>query len=150
MKKERKEVLEKYIYKDTPSIALFDQFDGIGEKNKVIYNRLVIMNKYQAITTDGGFCQYRLVIERGYSKDQAGTMSFTELKLSKVQELHQYIKEQLNKRIIDQYSSNKKLYRFKKPFGLRAQNSMDRIGYGYIDLQYGETHDYLVVGVYIY
>ena len=68
---------------------------------------------------------------------------------------------EVNDEIIEQYVDKNRFYRFSKPFLLRAQNSLNRTGYGwewdwsggygdYIEgTLYGETTNYYFVGVYV-
>ena len=72
-----------------------------------------------------------------------------------------YISQQISDDVIDKYLGKRELFCFDKPYHLRAQNSLNRTGYGwewdwsggigdYIEgTQYGETTDYGFVGVYI-
>lgn len=156
------EELTAYIYNDTRTIELLDQFEGYGEyKGSPAFKRIVICNpKYGEFIGDT-WVSYNLVIERSNSYDYVGDITFTEFKQNNDYDLREFIKKEITSEILEAYLDKNKFYRFKKPYHLRAQNSSNRVGYGwqwnwaggYGDYtegtEYGETTNYVFAGAYI-
>ena len=150
------------IYEDTRTVELLDKFEGYGQKRPVKYQRIVIKNgKYRGMVSHKSTPGLNLVIERGHGLSFVGDITLTEFKQGKDSELSKYISSEIREDIVDDYLYTDRFYRFSKPFLLRAQNSSNRRGYGWVwdwsngygdyteGTQYGETTDYYFVGAYI-
>ena len=153
-----KEELIAEVFDDTKTIELLDKFEGDDEE-EIRYRRLVIKNVRYRDWSD--YVGYNLVIERGPYSDYVGNITFTEFKKEPSPDVIKYIKSVVSDDIISLYNNRDKFYRFPKPFLLRAQNSSNRMGYGWASEQYsysidapwgtlyGETTNYFIVGAYI-
>ena len=147
------------VFEDTRTINLMDRFEGIGEKYTKSYQRMVIKNGLM-------FCSYgdpyiNLVIERRTNNNITGDITFTEFKQGDVADLRQHIIEELDHNILECFCDKDQFYRFKTGYLLRAQNSKNRSGYGWVwnwkngvgtyvkGTEYGETTDYVFVGAYV-
>ena len=147
------------VFDDTRTIRLLDKFEGFEEENAKIYHRLVIKNGMR-------YCSYNdpyihLVIERRSSNNVTGDITFTEFKQGEISDLRQHVIEELDQRIIEGFCDKNQFYRFNTGYLLRAQNSKNRSGYGWVwnwkngkgtyvkGTEYGETTDYVFVGAYI-
>lgn len=164
MKKQIKkaEQLNAYVWEDTKSINLMDEFEGIGTNNNIRYERLVFTNRRMGLTQKGKSFNYRLVVERRKpGSEVAGNITFTEFKKGYTSELRQHVNASVNEKEINKYSGKNDIFYFKKPFRFRAQNSTNRMGYGWSwdwsngygdyteGTYYGETTEYVFAGVYI-
>lgn len=161
MEKKREMVLETYVFDTTKSVQLLDRFEGLGEENNTIYERMILKNCKYGTTKEGHSFIYHLVIERSKNRNYVGDITFTKFKKGQDRELRHYICEQINKDIINKYAGTKEIYYFEKPFLLRAQNTSNRTGYGwewnwsggigtsYEGTFYGETTSYVFAGVII-
>lgn len=151
--------LEICIFDDTRTVELMDRFEGIGTEKP--YDRLILKNAmYIRVGSLGEMID--LVVERSKSKDFQGNITFTEYKKGEIYDLREYIENQFTEKEIQNYKKSGELYKFSKPYLLRAQNSRNRSGYGwewdwsdpYAPLVnegtlYGETTNYVFVGAYI-
>ena len=155
------EELVECVFDSTRTVDLLDKFEGIGQKKKVAYKRLVIENgKYQRWSNEG-LVAFNLVIERGRGNDYVGDITFTAFKKDESYGLRKYISEEVTEDVIKLYKDKKQFFRFSKPYLLRAQNSSNRTGYGWEwdwsggfgdyteGTLYGETTNYFFVGVYV-
>lgn len=148
---------------DTKTIELMDEFDE-KENDKYVYGRIIDLNGFHVCSRLGkyGFIYCFYVIEHGANGlEYASDITMTKLKQKKTRELEEYAESELSDVIISQYLDTDRFVRFKKPYRLRAQNSGNRIGYGwewdwsggygdYVEgTQYGETTDYSIIGVYL-
>lgn len=161
MEKKREAVLETYVFDNTKSVKLLDKFEGIGESNDTIYERIILNNVWYGYSSDKKSFSYRLVIERRNGKECVGDVTFTEFKKGKNYILKEYIDKNVNEKIIKKHSKSGKIFYFDKPFLLRAQNSRNRTGYGwtwdwsggigtsYEGTFYGETSSYIFAGIVI-
>ncbi len=155
-----REALKEYVYDDTRTIELLDKFEGIGEENPYVYDRLELMNPEYLWNDFEPFSVY-LVIKRCKAQDCVGDITFTKYKKGDTEELRKYILDEITPEIVRKYKGTKSIFYFSKPYHLRAQNSNNRTGYGwewdwsggvgsYIEgTLYGETTDYGFVGAYI-
>lgn len=147
-------VLRKEIYSDTKSLAVMDEFDGVGPNNKERYDRLVLWREWRS---------YEVVIERGKAENPAGEITFTKYKKGEDSVLRDFISSQATREELRKYVNKEEVFYFSKPFLFRAQNSLNRSGYGWnwdwsdqdnpIVMEgtlYGETNDYLIVGIYVH
>lgn len=151
----------KYVWEDTRTIDLLDEFEGMGGAGKPKYKRIVIKNGNYMRYLPSGAVSFNLVIERGHGSDYVGDITFTEFKKGEDSELRDHVEKEINNEVIDKYKDKDQFFRFSKPFLLRAQNSSNRTGYGwewdwsggYGDYTegtlYGETTNYFFVGAYI-
>lgn len=147
--------LEKFIFKDTNTLPIMDEFDKkIGDK--YVYDKLIIKNQNQ-VTVDGTIYIYCLMIQRikYQGNNVVGGITMTEFKKHKGNVL-QYSNEYLSKYLPGKKVKIKETIFFDLPYYLRAQNSGNRTGYGwewewdnclYEGTQYGECDDYGFVGV---
>lgn len=162
------------IFETTGTVKVMDEYDGIGEKYKVVYDRLVIYNEnLLGRTKNDSVFNYALIIERGNSKGTVGSITMTNLKSSylnpfvyvtkeegsKVVLLKEHVNNEITEDVYGEYVDTGRPYFFSEPYHLRAQNSRNRSGYGNIyygdvliheGTKYGETSSYLIVGVYIF
>lgn len=148
-----------YVFEDTRTVELMDRFEGIiGNKP---YDRLIIKSAMY-ISINGAYENITLVIERSRHRDYQGDITFTKFKKGEYSDLKQYICEQLKRVSIQDYKETGKMYKFDKPYLLRAQNSRNRTGYGWEwdwsdpydpmvteGTLYGETTNYVFTGVYM-
>lgn len=147
------------VYKDTRSVELFDFFEGLRNNRK--YSRIVITSPC-LLPQNGNLIDIYYVIERGNAASSVGNITFTEFKKDKHSGvLFRYAYNEITEEIVDKYYETGNIYRFSKPFHLRAQNSNNRTNYGskhywhgsteFIEegTLYGETTDYLIVGAFI-
>ena len=151
------------VYDGTKTVDLLDKFEGINSTDSTKYRRIVIQNiKYCRRTKpDYRVIGFNLVIERGRGSDYVGNLTFTEFKKGHDAALRKYLDAEITQDIINRYIDKDQYYRFSKPFLLRAQNSSNRTGYGWVwdwsggygdyieGTQYGETTNYFFVGTYI-
>lgn len=162
------------LFDTSRTLNLMDEFDGIGEKNKIIYDRLVIYNEnLLGYISEHKAFNYALIIERGKSENSVGNITMTDFKggylnpfiyIPKSEDpkkitLKEYIENEVTESIYNKYADSGNAYLFSVPYRLKAQNSRNRSGYGniyngdllvYEGTKYGETSNYLIVGVYIY
>lgn len=137
-----------------------DKFDGIDPDE--MHSQLVIKNYKSVYLKKYIYCH--VVIERvkQNEKIEGRNYTFTDLKRKEVSTLNIAFYEQLSDEIIDKYINTNKIFYFKKPILLRAQNSKNRTGYGQIwdwsidryspideGTKYGETTNYKIVGIYL-
>lgn len=151
------------LRRDTKTLDIMDRFEGFGDKS-IPYKRLIIKNsrykKYNEHLKD--YILYDLVIERSNGCEYIGDITFSSLKLGKDEKLREYILSEVDEKIIDEFIDTDQVFRFSKPYLLRAQSSINRTGYGWewnwnskgdCDVVegtlYGETTDYYIVGLYI-
>lgn len=156
------------------TIDLMDEFDGIGEKNQIIYNRLIIYNQNLLCHIgENKIFNYALIIERGSNKNVVGHITMTNLKDTylrpnvsigkcegvKLVTLKEHIENEVTEYVYNKYVDTNKPYMFSKLYELKAQNSKNRSGYGNIyngeylvheGTKYGETTSYIIVGIYIF
>lgn len=144
--------LSRYIFEDTRSVALMDEFEFLTEEGFKKYERLLVKN----IESISGI-RCRLIIERlEENNDYHGDITMTDFKKGYTSSLVKYVTEEIcnykksNKIISNQYIV------FSKPYLLRTQNSSNRTGYGseyngydlvYQGTLYGETTKYAFVGI---
>lgn len=154
-----KHALVTYVFEDTRTVELMDRFEGIiGNKP---YDRLIVKSAMY-ISINGAYENITLVIERSRHRDYQGDITFTKFKKGEYRDLKQYICEQLKRVSIQDYKETGKMYKFDKPYLLRAQNSRNRTGYGWEwdwsdpydpmvteGTLYGETTNYVFIGVYM-
>ena len=146
----------------TKTIALMNQFEGYGSFNNIPYKRLIIKNiKYSWALGLPRSSGINLVIERCTTDNYIGDITFTEFKQQRDQDFRAFLKKEITPDIADKYLDTNRIYRFSKPYKLRAQNKRNREGYGwewdwsggYGDYTegtfYGETTNYVFVGAYI-
>lgn len=157
--KEAASELEVYVSADTSTVNLLDKFEGFG--TDAPYERLVIKNAMRIYK--GSYSEMiSLVIERSKNHDYDGDITFTKFKQGYTLKLKSFVENQISKSDFAAYKKSGKMFRFSKPYLLRAQNSRNRRGYGwewdwstpYAPLVtegtlYGETTDYVFVGAYI-
>ena len=135
-----KDELVVYVDSDTKTVDILDRFEGYGEyKGLPAYKRIVISNPKCSELIGYKWIGYNLVIERSNSTEYVGDITFTEFKQKNDDGLREHI----------------------RPYLLRAQNSSNRVGYGwqwdwsggygdYIEgTEYGETTNYVFSGAYI-
>ena len=161
MEKRRENVLNAYVSRTTKSIELLDEFEGIGECNDTIYERIILDNVWGGYSLDEKHFHYRLVVERRNNRECIGNITFTEFKKGKFSHLLGHINKNVSEEIIKEYSQSDKIFYFDKAFLLRAQNSRNRTGYGWIwdwsdgigrpyeGTFYGETSSYIFAGIII-
>lgn len=156
------EQLTAYVWNDTKSIRLMDRFEGIGEENDTVYKKLVLSNRCFGTTKEGSTFNYRLVVERRKpGASSAGDLTFTEFKQGYTGELKRHINHSVCKQDVAEYAGKNKVFYLQEPFRLRAQNSRNRMGYGWTwdwsggygkyteGTFYGETTEYVFAGIYI-
>ena len=157
--KESVRELEVYVSANTSTVNLLDKFEGLG--TDAPYERLVIKNAMR-IYKGSQSEVISLVVERSKNHDYEGDITFTKFKQGYTLKLKTFIDNQISKSDFVAYKNSGKMFRFSKPYLLRAQNSRNRSGYGwewdwstpYAPLVtegtlYGETTDYVFVGAYI-
>ena len=157
--KESVRELEVYVSANTSTVNLLDKFEGLG--TDAPYERLVIKNAMR-IYKGSQSEVISLVVERSKNHDYEGDITFTKFKQGYTIKLKTFIDNQISKSDFVAYKNSGKMFRFSKPYLLRAQNSRNRSGYGwewdwstpYAPLVtegtlYGETTDYVFVGAYI-
>ena len=113
------------------SVEIMDQFEGIGENNKFIYNELILRNVIYLCLGESRYDFISLVIQRGSGTEAVGDVTFTELKNGKFDDLKNYIIDQSKKHDFRKFVDRKETMLFDKPYHLRAQTSLNRIGYGW-------------------
>ena len=162
------------MFDTSRTLKLMDEFDGIGEGNKIIYDRLVIYNEnLLGSLGEHKVFNYALIVERGKCPNAVGSITMTDFKssylnpfiyVSKSEDsktilLKEHIENEVTESVYNEYVDSGKAYLFSVPYRLKAQNSINRSGYGniykgdvlvYEGTKYGETSSYLIVGVYIY
>lgn len=151
--KEQKE-LSRWVNRYTTTVQIMDEFESLTPEGYYKYERLILKDSLFYCDT-----YFSYIIERRNGRDYVGDITMTELKNGDGWDLSSYAEE-----AIDRHNKRKKTTKFrpktevmfKKPYHLRAQTSANRTGYGNIyegyDLVlegtlYGETTDYLIVGV---
>lgn len=153
-----------YIYKDTKTISIMDKFDGVGQTNKVTYDRLILNNSFYINVGDDYSCECLLIIKRICPQTKTvGDITLTEFKKDNGDIIYNYARDFLNKT----YKENPKIIEkkeiyFDNPYYLRAQNSSNKIitgwewhwdgsnlDYVYEGTEYGETNKYGFVGIII-
>ena len=158
-KKEAVRELEVHISETTRTVELLDQFEGFG--NNEPYDRLILKNALYI--SKGKHHEYiSLVVERSRNCDFEGNITFTEFKQGYTRELKEFVWKQISEDDLIKYKNSGEILRFSRLYRLRAQNSRNRSGYGwewdwstpYAPLVtegtlYGETTNYVFVGVYI-
>ena len=153
--------LYSYVSDMTKTLELMDKFEG-KKKFKRPYKRIILQNTETATIGDY-LCEYHLIIERYPDfKHTEGDITFSEFKREKGRSVYNYCSSQLREalKINGNILKNKEFY-FIKPYYLRAQNSGNRQGYGWVwdwsggvgipneGTYYGDTDDYAFVGVQI-
>lgn len=162
------------LFDTSRTLKLMDEFEGIGEDNKIIYDRLVIYNQnLLGHLGEHKVFNYALIVERGKSQEAVGSITMTDFKSSylnpfiyvtksedaKITILKEHIENEVTESVYNEYVDSGNAYIFSAPYKLKAQNSRNRSGYGniyngdilvYEGTKYGETSSYLIVGVYIY
>lgn len=126
-----KETLFKRLDRNVRSVEIMDQFEGIGENNKFIYNELILRNVIYLCLGESRYDFISLVIQRGSGTEAVGDVTFTELKNGKFDDLKNYIIDQSKKHDFRKFVDRKETMLFDKPYHLRAQTSLNRIGYGW-------------------
>lgn len=167
-----KELKAKVFY-DSKTMKLMDEFEGLKDENDgVVYDRLVIYNENLIqYVKKGKAYNYALVVERGSNKKSVGSIVMTEFKRVYLKPyvfqvgdnesllLSEHLKNEITEKVYEKFVDSGKVYKFNKPYELKAQNSRNRSGYGniyngeylvYEGTKYGETTSYLFTGVYIY
>lgn len=146
------------IDKNTKTTEIMDRFDGIGSKNPVRYSRLILVGRNYGFTPERRTFMYYYVVERGTAKHCKGDITFTNFKQGNRWELENRVREEVNDKILKRYKGTDEVYYFKTPFILRAQNSLNRTGYGWEwewgnlireGTLYGETNNYVIAGIII-
>lgn len=134
------------------TIAIMDQFDGVGSDIK--YLRMVL-NEQLKIKVGRDTVAVSFVVERKDKKKTAGMLSITDLKQMNadgsnakngaVKAFVEDIKEQITKEVAKKYCETEKIFRFQKCYELLAKNSVKRCG--------GETEEtekkYIITGAYL-
>lgn len=154
--------LEVYVSANTSTVKLLDKFEGFDTETP--YERLIIKNAMR-IYKGNQSEMINLVVERSKNCDYEGSITFTKFKQGYTLNLRTFVENQIahiSKSDLAVYKNSGKIFRFSKPYLLRAQNSRNRSGYGwewdwstpYAPLVtegtlYGETTDYMFVGAYI-
>ena len=159
---DREQVIDQLVStldEDTSTVLLMDIFEHkeyITKKQFNIYSQLVIKDFYRLEIKDQ-LIRYRIVIEKiKYKPNNMPSLTISEIKVSGY-EIGVYIGYQITIDIMNQFINTDKIYYLDKPIHIRAQNSSNR-DYGryyygrdlYYETLYGETSNYLVVGIYIY
>ncbi len=144
--------LSRYIYEDTGSVALMDEFESLTEEGFKKYERLRVKN---IKNISGIRCQ--LIIERmKENNDYHGDITMTDFKKGYTSSLMKYVTEEINNYKKSNKIESKQFIAFSSPYLLRAQNSSNRTGYGseyngydlvYQGTLYGETTKYAFVGI---
>lgn len=154
-----KETLFKRLDRGTRSVEVMDQFEGIGDNNRFIYNELILRDVAYLCLDETRYNFISLVIQRRPGKEMIGDITFTEIKNGKFDDLKNYIIDQSKKHDFKKFVDGKETMLFDKPYHLRAQTSLNRTGYGwewdwsggygdYIEgTMYGETTDYGIIGI---
>lgn len=151
--------LIKNICKSTKTMALLDEFEGIGKYvDKEAYDRLIITG-FTGYTKLGNItCQY-IIKRMDYEDETVGNITFTELKNGKCTGLKKYVTEQIENKIKSMSYDERVEIDLDMPYLLRAQNSKNREGYGWEwdwsygvgscteGTYYGETTRYGIVGI---
>ena len=150
------------ICRDTRSVELMDKFEGYGKSDGKPYDRMKIINSYSGISDDGEWFAYSLVVERKPPKaTPIGDITFTEFKQGRTYGLQKHIERAVNNDIIKKYSGTGKVFHLEEYYRLRAQNSLNRTGYGWTwdwtdgygdyteGTYYGETTEYIFSGIII-
>lgn len=150
-----------YIHNDTTTTAIMDKFDGVGEYNTVIYDRIILRNNSFRINLGNYSCECLLIIKRITPRTHRfGDITFSDFKLEHGASVINYAKKTLEKK----YKKHPKIIEqdkimFDIPYYLRAQNSLNKIVVGWqwywfggeLDCiegtEYGETNMYGFVGV---
>lgn len=156
------EELVVFIDGDTRTVDILDQFEGYGDyKESPAFKRIVISNPKYGALIGNNWVGFNLVIERSNSFNHVGDITFTDFKQKKDDKLREHVKKEMTPEILEAYLDKDEFYRFKEPFLLRAQNSSNRVGYGwqwdwsggygdYIEgTEYGETTNYIFAGAYV-
>ena len=156
----KRKTLIAYIHNDTKTIDIFDQFEGIGDNNPYVYEKLEIPSAMN-IWKGNKSLTVSLVVKRCRASECAGDITITEFKQDKIAELREYVSQQITDNAVEKYKGKRDIFYFEKPYHLRAQNSSNRTGYGWEwdwsggvgdyteGTMYGETTDYGFVGAYI-
>ena len=147
---------------DTRTVDILDQFEGYGDyKESPAFKRIVIRNPKYGALIGNNWVGFNLVIERSNSFNHVGDITFTDFKQKKDDKLREHVNKEMTPEILKAYLDKDEFYRFKEPFLLRAQNSSNRVGYGwqwdwsggygdYIEgTEYGETTNYIFAGAYV-
>ena len=157
-------VLKKFIFNDTTTVDIMDQFEGYT--GNIRYDQLLIENNYCLMIKDRDnndhFITYQFVIERAskycnWDDDPKNEITFTNFKLRKIYNLKKYVHNQnFIYEDAEKAAKSGEVLLFDKPFHFKAQNSSDREGYGWewyggtpviIGTEYGQTTDYVIVGI---
>ena len=159
---DREEVIDQLtsnLDEDTSTVYLMDTFESkeyITKNRFKQYSQLVIKDFYR-LEIEDKLIRYRIVIEKiKYKPNNMPSLTISEIKVSGY-EIGAYVGCQITIDIMNQFINTDKIYYLEKPIHIRAQNSSNR-DYGryyhgrdlYYETQYGETSNYLVVGIYIY
>lgn len=145
--------LEIFIGKNTKTIKILDRFDGLNGGEP--YKRLIINNAFIKKNYDEETIWIHLIVERSRTDNYVGDITFTEFKNGDTLEFREYVMGQVDKGDVKESGT----IMFEKPYLLRAQNSTNRIGYGWRwdwsdpyspditeGTPYGETTNYYFVG----
>lgn len=137
------------------TVKLMDDFESLNEDDFQKYDVLMLTVGYYYPSLG---VKADLLIERCTTGCQEikGTITMSELKKREAYSLFQYIKEEALEQLGPDFADG--YICFKKPYMLRAQNSLNRTGYGSIyngyDLVrqgtlYGETTKYLITKAFV-
>jgi hypothetical protein len=151
---EEQKELTRSLFTVGSTVQMMDDFESLTPEGYYKYERLILEDAIYEYSS-----YYAFVIERRNERDYVGDTTMTELKKGESFELNLYAREAIERHFKRRKKKKDKpgtMILFKKPYHLRAQNSGNRTGYGNYyegyDLVipgtlYGETTDYLVVGV---
>lgn len=140
------------------TVEILDEFEGIGNNNTVIYERMVEIYGlpfFQEGTRKQFFCN--LVIERRNNATCLGGIMFSDYRNRDMQFLYEHIQAEITNEVLERYIDTCRFYRFHNPFLLRGQNSRDRYGFGNTagfgncgyGKRYGHCSEYIFAGAYI-
>lgn len=162
-KKKEKDELKTFLDYSTKTVKLMDRFEGYDEEC-TRYKRIVVSNYTSSRTLNGYLYSCNLVIERSKGK-HVGNITLTQLKnrtFPQYRQLLEYLSSQIDENIIAKYGGKNEIFYFDPPFLLRAQNQLNRTGYGWEwdwsggvgnviseGTEYGETTNYVIAGAYI-
>ena len=144
--------LEAYVFSDTSTLALMDQFESLTEKGFKKYSRMILKNNYKYNNS----MSYNFIIERRMNRETVGDITMTEFKQNFTKKLVQHANNEILNNMKNKAFIGKQDFMFNKCFLLRAQNSTNRTGYGnvyngedlvYAGTLYGETTSYVFAGV---
>lgn len=152
--------LRTVINKDSKTLKIMDAFEG---RDRESFDRILVMNGIDSyVKCRNGKVRkvtYQYVIERpkrGTAK--VGKIVMSNFKYGHNEELSQYVFTQLKRPEAETYIDKDEVFYFDVPYGLEAQYSGNREGYGsyyewgnsvWEGTYYGETTSYVIAGVMI-